>query len=81
MLAQFEQTVDQFRWPGWANTFIMVFFSLLFQLVYREVDTEPKRAVKKRPCFTFRKPGLLVKEKCCSCFKLLSFRNVVVSSW
>ena len=81
MMAQFEQTIDEFRWPGWAIVFMLVVFSLLFQLVYREVDTDPKEGVPKGCCLTFHKPGLSLRgsKKCCSSLKPLCFRNAVVS--
>ena len=79
VMAQFERTVDQYRWPGWAVSFIVVFLSVLFLLVYRNVETNPKKGARKGFCLTFRR-GL--SKKCCSraSLKPLTCRNVIVSS-
>ena len=80
VMAQFEQTVDQFRWPGWAVAFIMVVFSLLFQLVYRNVETEPKKPACKGVCLRGISRSSFKKHCSNASLKLLSCRNVVVSS-
>jgi len=60
LMAQFPGTVDQFRWPGWANATIIIIYALAFMFMFRSQDTLPNIEFSK-----LRETKIVQKTKIC----------------
>ncbi len=47
LMAQFKNSVDQFRWPGWVNAGIALLYVVFFLLIFRPVIS-PTLKVKEK---------------------------------
>ncbi len=77
-MAQYRSSVDQFRWPGWANTMAIILYAFIFFITFRKVDSGTNKAVGVRSTSTSK--NILFLNKVKSTLKKVRLRNVLVSS-
>ncbi len=75
--------MDQFRWPGWANTMAIILYAFIFFITFRKVDSGTNKAVGVRSTSTSStstSKNILFLNKVKSALKKVRLRNVLVSS-
>lgn len=85
LMAQYRDTVDQFRWPGWANATVSILYAFIFFITFRKVESGTAKAGEGRStttwchcqCVFFK--DHLSTDKMKSTLKKIRLRNVLVS--
>ncbi|XP_064406669.1 uncharacterized protein LOC135351557 [Halichondria panicea] len=84
LMAQYRDTVDQFRWPGWANATVSILYAFIFFITFRKVESGTAKAGEGRStttwchcqCVFFK--DHLSTDKMKSTLKKIRLRNVLV---